>query len=97
MTELRRLPSVFMMKLPPLESLPSLPTSVAACLYLLLLRWLARDFEAAFALCPACATDVPLTLKPSQLLPNTRLLILRKNFLIKVVGKRSNQRSLWWC
>ena len=43
------------------------PPSLAACLNLLILRWLARDFEAAFALCPACATDTPLTADERQL------------------------------
>ena len=43
------------------------PPSLAACLNLLLLRWLARDFEAAFALCPACVTDLPLTPDEKQL------------------------------
>ena len=43
------------------------PPSLAATLNLLALRWLARDFEAAFALCPACATDSALTPDEKQL------------------------------
>ena len=43
------------------------PPSLAACLSLLLLRWLARDFEAAFALCAACVTDGKMTSDEKQL------------------------------
>lgn len=43
------------------------PPSLAAALYLLLLRWLSRDYEAAFALCAICVSDTPLTAEESQL------------------------------
>ena len=37
------------------------PPSLAAALYLLILRWLGRDYEATCALAPSCVTDEPLT------------------------------------
>ena len=43
------------------------PPSLAARLYLLLLRWLARDFESVFAMCAGCASDSPLTAEEAQL------------------------------
>ena len=43
------------------------PPSLAACLNLLALRWLARDYEAAFALCPACVSDSLLAADEKQL------------------------------
>ena len=43
------------------------PPSLAAALYLLLLRWLARDFEAACALAPSCVTDAPMSAEEAQL------------------------------
>ena len=35
------------------------PPSLAAALYLLILRWLSRDYEAAFTLCGSCAAPTP--------------------------------------
>ena len=43
------------------------PSSLAAAIYLLVLRWLARDFEAAFAIAPSCVTDAPLSAEEAQL------------------------------
>ena len=43
------------------------PPSLAGAINLFLLRWLARDFDNAFRLCAACATDQPLELDEAQL------------------------------
>ena len=43
------------------------PPSLAACLNLLVLKWMARDFEAVFHLAPACATDSALAPDELQL------------------------------
>ena len=43
------------------------PPSLAAALYLLILRWLARDYAAAFSLAAACASDTPLSDEEAQL------------------------------
>ena len=43
------------------------PPSLAASLYLLVLRWLARDFASAFALAPSCVTDAALTPEEASL------------------------------
>ena len=42
------------------------PPSFAAAVYLLLLRWLARDYEGACALCACCSADTPLTAEDAQ-------------------------------
>ena len=39
----------------------------ASTLYLLLLRWLARNYDHAFLLCANCASDTPLTPEEAQL------------------------------
>eukprot|EP00966_Prymnesium_polylepis_P220650 5103669-Prymnesium_polylepis.1 len=44
-----------------------IPPSLAATLTLLVLRWLARDFDAAMLLCGSCASDTPLTTEEAQL------------------------------
>ena len=43
------------------------PPSFAARVYLLLLRWIARDFESVFRMCATCAVDSPLTSEETQL------------------------------
>ena len=43
------------------------PPSLSAAIALLVLRWLARDYASAFALCAACATDTPPTPEEAQL------------------------------
>ena len=43
------------------------PPSLAARIYLLLLRWLARDFEGVYQMCACCASDSPLTAEEAQL------------------------------
>ena len=40
--------------------------SLAATLYLLLLRWISRDYEAAFTLCAFAASDLPLSAEEAQ-------------------------------
>ena len=35
--------------------------------YLLLLRWLARDFEGVYQMCACCASDSPLSAEEAQL------------------------------
>ena len=50
---------------PPVD--PCAPPSLAASINLLLFRWLARDFEAAFELASSCASDTPLSDEESQL------------------------------
>ena len=42
-------------------SLTMYSTTLASALYLLLLRWLARDYEAVFSLCACCSCDTPPT------------------------------------
>jgi hypothetical protein len=41
--------------------------SLSAALYLLVLRWLARDYVAAFALCGACISDAAFNAEETQL------------------------------
>ena len=43
------------------------PPSLAARIYLLLLRWLARDFEGVYQMCACCASDSPLSAEEAQL------------------------------
>ena len=43
------------------------PPSLAASLYLLVLRWIARDFESACALAPSCVTDAAFTAEEAAL------------------------------
>ncbi|KAL1530323.1 hypothetical protein AB1Y20_001232 [Prymnesium parvum] len=43
------------------------PPSLAARIYLLILRWLARDYEGAFSMAKSCASDTHLTAEEAQL------------------------------
>ena len=44
-----------------------MPQSLAACLNLLILKWLARDFATCFALAPSCVTDEVLGADEEQM------------------------------
>ena len=77
--------------------------SLAATLNLLLLRWLARDYEAAFALCGCCASDTRLSDEEAQvMLPPLDPLgafwcLWWRSFLGDVTPPPRHPSSSQWC